>query len=379
MIAAMLADPTTRPARQASSGVSTSPPGRSTEGSAAATTATAAASTRSRRPAPEAAEASSEPAEQPGAAPVERADLPGPPSARPEPSPRTIGTGAEPAAGQPGEQPRYGVEIRLGLGTLLGLDNHPADLPGWGPVLAEDARLLVERQHAAQWCYVVTDGDGYLLHTGLLRRRPAGPGAITPPCRDGVVEIHVRAELLGALRDRTDLPQRWAGIVDEIIDGYTAGTEDDLDEHPGQRFPGAGLRRYIQVRDRSCVAPGCRRPARKSDQDHTREYCYGGRTVRSNLEPLCVRHHRMKHRRGWRLDQPEAGRFRWTSPLGQVQWTRGEPIAPDLPDPIDRPPHPHDPDPGPPVRDLSWPIFLRPAPPPPEPEPPPPAERPPPF
>ena len=45
----------------------------------------------------------------------------------------------------------------------------------------------------------------------------------------------------------------------------------------------------------------------------------------------------MKHRGGWRLDQHHPGTFRWRSPLNQTYWTRGDPIAPDLPEPLPRP------------------------------------------
>ena len=96
------------------------------------------------------------------------------------------------------------------------------------------------------------------------------------------------------------------------------------------------MRRHVQMRDRTCVAPGCRRPARKAQQDHTRDYQHAGATVAGNLEPLCLRHHRMKHEGWWRLDQLEPGRFRWRSPLGEIYWARGDPIAPDLPEPVPR-------------------------------------------
>jgi hypothetical protein len=55
-------------------------------------------------------------------------------------------------------------------------------------------------------------------------------------------------------------------------------------------------------------------------------------------------------------------RFVWTSPLGQTYRTRGEPITPDLPQPL-----PRDPDPHPPGIPMTWdgPIFSQPQSPPP--------------
>ncbi len=112
-----------------------------------------------------------------------------------------------------------------------------------------------------------------------------------------------------------------------------------LDADPAARLPNAGLRRHVQMRDRTCVAPGCRRPAHKSDVDHTRDHARGGPTVQANVGPLCLQHHMMKHHDGWTLTQPEPGHFHWRSPLGQQYRTRGEPIAPDLPEPLPGPEH----------------------------------------
>ncbi len=63
----------------------------------------------------------------------------------------------------------------------------------------------------------------------------------------------------------------------------------------------------------------------------------------------------------------------WTSPLGQTYHTRGEPITPDLPQPL-----PRDIDPDPPGAPMTWegPILLHPPKSPPPPARPPPTELP---
>lgn len=241
----------------------------------------------------------------------------------------------------PADQPRHGVEVRIGLATLLGLDDHPAELPGWGPIVAEEARLLLARQHPAEWIFAITDAAGYLRHGGLIRARPIAeaPGA---GCRGGTVEIHSTAELLADLACRPDLPVAWAPVIADIARRHTtwcarSGDPDSyLDQHPEARHPRADLRRHIRLRDRTCVAPGCRRPARAADQDHTHDHARGGRSTRANLAPLCDLHHAMKHEGGWHLDQPEPGRFTWRSPLGRTYRTRGAPVVPDLPEPVPR-------------------------------------------
>lgn len=264
-----------------------------------------------------------------------------------------------PMATVPAEGARYGIEVRVGLATLLGLDEHPAEIPGWGPIPAPDARLLVQRQDAAQWRYALTDQRGYLRHGGLTRRRPPHP-TDHPPCLGGIVEIHIPTGLLTELARCPDLPHEWAGVIDDLHDQYIRSLHSTLglDDHPRARHPGAGLRRHIQLRDRTCIAPGCRRPARACHLDHTVDHQHGGPTIRANLEPLCERHHAMKHHGGWQLEQPRPGIFRWRSPLGCVYWTRGEPIAPDLPEPLRRPPDSH-PDTRPDTR-ADLPIFTPP-------------------
>ncbi|MGH3670343.1 MAG: hypothetical protein ACRDSH_06870 [Pseudonocardiaceae bacterium] len=64
---------------------------------------------------------------------------------------------------------RYGIEVRVRLSTLLGLDEHPAELPGWGPIPAAAARDLVAAQHTAEWRVAIVDTEGYLLHGEVKR------------------------------------------------------------------------------------------------------------------------------------------------------------------------------------------------------------------
>jgi hypothetical protein len=240
------------------------------------------------------------------------------------------------------------VEIRVGLGTLLGLDERPGEIPGLGPVDAEITRRVVATQHrGAEWVYAVVDGDGYLLLAGPLRRRPrygdppgAGPPGAGPPgrSRGGVVEIHLTlAELHRLVAETAADPGvvgGWAGVLAEVADRWAERhrLREQLGRDPRARFARGALARHVQVRDRTCIGPGCMRSARRSDLDHTRDHGRGGDTVEDNIGPGCKRHHADKDR-GWRLRQPEPGLFVWTSPLGRTYTTRGEPIRPDLPEP----------------------------------------------
>lgn len=136
-----------------------------------------------------------------------------------------------------------------------------------------------------------------------------------------------------------------ADVVADIAEQYARrdGITAALDRHPAGRRAPPALARHIQVRDRTCTHPGCRRPARKSDLDHTCDHVLGGPTTTRNIGPACARHHLYKHDLGWRLGQPTPGTFEWTSPLGQLYRTRGEPISPRLPGPQPCGPDPHEP------------------------------------
>ena len=297
----------------------------------------------------------------------------------------TAGAGA--GDPDPGAVERAGIEIRVGLATLLGLDEQPGEIPGLGPVLADVARTVVAAQvRGAEWRFAVTDAEGYLLLAGVTRRRPRfprSPGAsdeTSPPRRGGIVELQLPAAQLRELVAAGQIAPAWAGVVADIAAHYARRDEllATLDHRPGDRFPHAALARHIQIRDRTCTHMGCRRPARRCDLDHTHDHARGGPTVQANLGPDCKRHHWFKHELGWRLTQPEPGIFEWTSPLGQVYRTRGEPITPPLPDPQPRPDEP--PDTG--YASYTGPILRLPPPEPPtEPRPPPPVDpdEPPPF
>jgi hypothetical protein len=236
------------------------------------------------------------------------------------------------------------VEIRVGLGTLLGCDERPGEIPGLGSVDAEIARRVVAAQHrGGEWVFAVVNDDGYLLLAGPLRRRPrhgdppgAGPPGSGPPgrVRGGVVEIHLTIAELHRLVGEPGVVGGWGGVLAEVADRWAERhrLREQLARDPRARFARGALARHVQVRDRTCIGPGCMRSARRSDLDHTRDHGRGGNTVEDNIGPGCKRHHADKQR-GWTLSQPEPGLFVWTSPLGRTYTTRGEPIRPDLPEP----------------------------------------------
>jgi hypothetical protein len=232
---------------------------------------------------------------------------------------------------------REGIEIRVGLATVAGLDERPGEIPGLGPVDAGAARTAVAaQQRGAAWKFAIVDTDGYLLLAGPLRRRPH-TGTGLPGVRGGIVEIHITVEELNRYASDPDLDPglaQWAGVLAEMAAAWADRDQlrARLAAHPRARFARGALADHVRIRDRNCVGPGCTRPARRSDLDHTRDHGRGGQTVEANIGPACRRHHPDKDR-GWGLTQPEPGVFVWVSPLGRTYRTRGEPVRPDIPDP----------------------------------------------
>jgi hypothetical protein len=276
-----------------------------------------------------------------------------PPSADGEDAPVPAGDSAEPGQAMP----KVGVEIRLGLNTAMGRDERCGEIPGLGPVPPEAARALVAGQcSGAEWRFAVTDPSGYLILAGVTHCRPKLPADQRGVCRRGVVELHTTAEELGRLAADLSICGPWGAVVADIDRQLAKSSEEGgraertgrshrrkrAKKRPVVRYARGSLARHVEIRDRTCCFPGCRRAARKADKDHTRDHSVGGPTSARNIGPLCERHHRYKTNGWWRLSQPQPGQFHWTSPLGHSYRTRGEPIRPPTlrPQPGPTPPPP---------------------------------------
>ncbi|WP_285660062.1 HNH endonuclease signature motif containing protein, partial [Actinomycetospora sp. NBRC 106375] len=187
---------------------------------------------------------------------------------------------------------------------------------------------------------------GRLQHVLLTRHRPrlpdpppGSPGRSSSrppgPRRDqhrrrgrhgpAIVELQVPTTLLAALdpaahphwaRLLTDLQTRLAQLY--APGGPPPGAPDQhlAPEQARHRRPSTEVQRWLQVRDRCCVAPACRRTAHATDIDHTLDHALGGPTLSRALGCWCRHHHRAKHHGGWQVTQPEPGRFLITTRAG---------------------------------------------------------------
>jgi hypothetical protein len=215
------------------------------------------------------------------------------------------GAGAGPAGGDsppvtrwrpaPGELASLSgsVNLTIPLATWLGDSDAPGEAESYGPLAADDCRDLAGDLAAAggrvKWCVTLTDLDGRAVAHGCAR---ASPGISLTP---------------GSV-------QAWlAKIEPSMIECGTCTHE----RQTGAYRPPPTMRHLVNIRQRTCAFPGCRRPAIRCDLDHTIAYDEGGRTCPCNLSPLCRRHHQAKQAPGWQLQQPQPGTLVWTAPHGR--------------------------------------------------------------
>jgi hypothetical protein len=230
-------------------------------------------------------------------------------------------------------------EIRVELTTLLGLDEHPAEVPGWGIIHAGLAREMVSGMLAGEWRFAVCTDDGRLLYSGITRHRPCAPSA--RPSRDirqsGIVELQITRSRLNDIAEGNGFLGLWTSLITDLAHrtkrhlhatDATPRSRTDISADPksARRRAGAVLRRYVQMRGRCCSWPGCRMPATRTDQDHAADRAGGGLTTEDNLHLACRHDHRAKHDGGWRVTMPDPGLILWSSPLGHSYPTRLPPI-----------------------------------------------------
>ncbi|HEU5006246.1 MAG TPA: DUF222 domain-containing protein [Jatrophihabitantaceae bacterium] len=82
--------------------------------------------------------------------------------------------------------------------------------------------------------------------------------------------------------------------------------------------PPTDLAQFVIARDRTCRAPGCERPAAKSDLHHVHWWSRGGHTNAANIVSACERIHYGVHDGDWQVTREADGTTVWTSPTGHT-------------------------------------------------------------
>ena len=211
------------------------------------------------------------------------------------------------------------MHLILPVATWLGWSDGPGELPAFGPVDAWTARDLANRlaaHRATRWHVTLTGPDGRAVaHACARSGPPQSPGPAQPPRRTG--------------QPSGPGPPGTAGPAARWLAGLEfAWLETSPCSHrraTGAYRPGARLRELVTVRHRTCAFPGCRRPARRCDADHTVPWDDGGLTCECNMTPLCRRHHRAKQGPGWHVKQTGPGVLTWTAPHGRTYTSTPDP------------------------------------------------------
>jgi Domain of unknown function (DUF222) len=208
------------------------------------------------------------------------------------------------------------INLTASLTTLLGLDNQPADVAGFGPVdpeLARELAALAAAHPASRYCVTITGDDGRAIGHGCVRGRTGPPDPARAPDPASPPDPSVQPGQ--ALRSFT-----------VRIEPLASEPCEHRHQEPGYQ-PSRRLQHLVTARTPTCTAPGCRWPAARCDIDHTVPYDQGGRTCECGLAPLCRHHHRCKQSEGWHLDQPAPGVMAWTTPAGRRYLTQPADLA----------------------------------------------------
>src|SRR5205814_9697814 len=128
-----------------------------------------------------------------------------------------------------------GLHLRVGLATLLGLDDEPGEIAGMGIVPAAVARRIARRQHRSQSRYAILDEQGRLLFDGVTRRRPHRPDPTRARVPGGIIELHVPLSLLTDPSLASQHPD-CSRLLAEL--SAQNAERQPIEQDPAARFPG---------------------------------------------------------------------------------------------------------------------------------------------
>jgi hypothetical protein len=184
------------------------------------------------------------------------------------------------------------AEVVVPFSVAQGGELELAEIPGLGPVLPATAReLLAQADTVAQ---TAVDPSGQVIATSDPVRVD-----LQEPNSPEVEAAEVEPE------PRPTLPLR-----PEVLVRLTRPPAPRVLTGSGYRFP-PRLQRFLEARDRTCVFPGCGRPARRTDKDHRVPWPLGATTA-DNGQCLCRHHHRAKHT-VFTVQRNPDGSYTWTT------------------------------------------------------------------
>ncbi|MFD4265364.1 DUF222 domain-containing protein [Rhodococcus sp. NPDC058481] len=245
-----------------------------------------------------------------------------------------------PAANSSGQPPKPTATVLVGISasTLLGLDDLPGYLDGYGAIDAALARDLAADGTWKQILLLPEKDRQRLIDTLLGELGGASPELFTgtqesnddtgADADDGEpwvsgrrIDTNPHGPILGVGK-----ALKAAGITPSDIANRTKASREALTYKPSAR-----LAEIIRTRDGTCRFPNCTARAQDCDLDHTIPFNHanpalGGLTIEQNLACLCRKHHRLKTEGYWTVQQIGSGRLQWTDRHGTTTIT--EPTGP---------------------------------------------------
>ena len=223
------------------------------------------------------------------------------------------------------------VSIEVGLvmtdKSLLGLDETPARLEGYGPIPAPLARDLIRDR--GEGCAEASSGHG--AADGKDKEGAAGETGVTS--ETGVSAGSVGAP--GAPDDGSELQALARKAVVWLRRMYADPATGELTGQDERRRLFSGpLRRFVVARDQVCRTPWCDAPVRHAD--HVLAWARGGRTTAREGQGLCEACNYAKEANGWShevvvlADGTQAVKI--TTPTGHTYYSVAPPVLPTLGD-----------------------------------------------
>ena len=242
--------------------------------------------------------------------------------------------GIPPSGTTPGRPPPGLLDVLLPWSALTGGPAaEPAALGRIGPVTPSQVRQLIglaTHHPGTVWRLLLLDDDGYAQAIERIRVRgsPADQIRAGPPTTPVIGRMTVTISASAVSRDqhnggtglRASLLRAAARAAGRVQARQVADTAAGGCAHRGATTayrPGPRLREFVVARDGTCTFPPCGQPAWRADLDHTLPWHLGGPTCACNLSAGCRTHHKIKQLPDWKLDQPQPGILRWTTPAGR--------------------------------------------------------------
>ncbi|MFN2524254.1 MAG: HNH endonuclease signature motif containing protein, partial [Mycobacteriales bacterium] len=196
------------------------------------------------------------------------------------------------------------AEVVVPFSTAAGGELELAEIPGLGPILPSTARDLLDRCEEVSQLAVDQDGQVIAVGDPMHRPQPRQQAREADPEPDAELEPEPPAP-----EPEPEPPPSDAWLTAALAAMAAAPMLREL-TGTAYRFP-PRLRRFLEARDRTCVFPGCNRPAQRTDKDHRVAWPLGS-TSADNGQCLCRHHHRAKHTVFTVTRDPD-GSYRWTS------------------------------------------------------------------